>query len=75
MRNYFILNKVRNDESLSTTICYKKNQINLNDRTIRRSPEILSGKKEINISDNNIVCSPGETRFFNIDINDEDYCP
>ena len=54
----------------------RKNQINLNDRTIRRSPEIFEWATWRSLlAINNIVCSPGETRFFNIDINDEDLLP
>jgi len=54
----------------------RKKQIHLNDRTITRSPEIFEWATWRSLlAINNIVCSPSDTRFFKIDINDEDLLP
>ncbi len=55
----------------------RKNHISINvDKSVRRSPEIFEWVTWRSLlSINNIICSPSDTRFFNIDINDEDLLP
>ena len=55
----------------------QKNHISINaDKSVRRSPEIFEWVTWRSLlSINNIICSPSDTRFFNIDINDEDLLP